>query len=209
MKTTDQLGFDDMLAAAEAENEARKFERLTAHLPGTMQEALPYFGDLLECHNAAMLAADVDETMRLRDEADLLARKLDTESRGILAHENAPGKVLKRKTAGAPDTVPIWGQRGEFTIEAAGMRVRIEMEGVFGICSGLSYWPGFAARAVDLDRPFLSETGYRSFLGIHGDPVPGMTPDGFAAEAIANYVTSQLKGRLLAIDPKWCRDDRS
>ena len=206
MKTTDQFGFDDLLASAETENAARRFERKTAHLPGTMSEAFPYFRGLLEHHNAAMLAADVDETKRLRNEAGLLAKKLDPENRGILANENAPGCVLERETAAAPGTVPIWGQHGDFTIEAAGMRVRIEMEGVFGIGSSFGYWPGFAAHAVDVDRPFLSETGYRSFLGVRGNPVPGIAPDAFAHEAVATYVTRHLKGQLLPIDPKWCRE---
>lgn len=200
-----QLGFDDLLADAATENTARKFERETAHLPGTMDEALGYFRGLLDRHHAAMLAADIDEAMRLREEADLLALKLNGGEPGILAHEDAPGRALERETAASPETVPLWGQKGEFTIALSGMRVHIEMEGVFGIGSGFGYWPGFAARAVDVHRPFLSETGYRSFLGIHADPVPGMTPDSFAAKIIAAYAERDLKGKLLAIDPRWCR----
>ena len=55
MSQAGQLGFDDLLTSAEADNRARKFERKTAHLPGTMAGALPFFRDLLNLHNATML----------------------------------------------------------------------------------------------------------------------------------------------------------
>ena len=82
------------------------------------------------------------------------------------------------------------------------MRVRIEIDGMFGIGSTSCPFPGFAARAVDFDRPFSSETGYRSFLGIHAEPVPGMTTDEFIAVVIAARVRIELKGRLRAIKPE-------
>jgi len=205
MTMTDQLGFADLLAEAGAENEARKFARKTAHLPDTMDEAVPVLRALIERHHAAMLAADVEAAMRLREEAHLLAEKLDVEDRGILAGEDAPGRVLARRTAALPGAVPLWGQAGDFVLETCGMRVRIEMDGVFGIAATFVYWPGFSAHAVERARPFLSETGYRSFLGIHADRVPGLTPDSFAAKVIASHVQCELRGRLLAIDPQWGR----
>lgn len=79
------------------------------------------------------------------------------------------------------------------------MRVEIAMEGVFGIGSGFSFWPGFAARAVDPHRPFLSPTGYRSFLGIHAEAQPGLTPGDFVSRVIEAYVERELTGRLVAV----------
>ncbi len=49
------------------------------------------------------------------------------------------------------------------------------------------YWPAFSARAVEFDRPFLSTTGYRSFLGVQGDPVPGLSPDEFTRRVVESY----------------------
>ena len=49
-------GFDALLADVENENRARKFERETVHLPGTMEEALPFYGLRLRQHHAAMLS---------------------------------------------------------------------------------------------------------------------------------------------------------
>lgn len=52
---------------------------------------------------------------------------------------------------------------------------------------------------MEFDAPFLSETGYRSFLGIHADPVAGLGPAEFCARIIEVHVNRQLKGKLLAI----------
>ncbi|MCV0381733.1 hypothetical protein [Nitratireductor sp.] len=141
--------------------------------------------------------------MRLRKEARRLARRLNGSDPGILAGPDAPGCALDREAAAVAGSVPLWGQSGEFLVELSGMKVRVEIEGVFGIASGVSFWPGFAAHAVNLDRPFLSETGYRSFLGIHADPQPDLLPDEFVRKAIAGYVRSGLKGRLVSIAPRY------
>lgn len=197
--SADQLGFEALLRSADAENRAREFARETGHLPGTMEEAIPYYRLLIRQHHAAMLAADVDETMRLRREADLLATRLNRGEPGILAVEDSPGRVLARETAAEPGAVPLWGQDGEFTITVGAMRVRIELDGMFGIGSHFVYWPGFAAHAVDWDRPFLSETGYRSFVGLYAEPAPGLLPDEFAGKVIASHVARELKGQLRPI----------
>lgn len=198
---TDQLGFDGLLVEAETENEDRIFRRQTAHLPGTMFVALPFFARLIDDHHAAMMTADVDETMRLREEAHRLAQKLNGGDGGILADDNAPGCVLARETAADPGTVPLWGQQGAFIVEAAGCRVRIEIDGVFGIGAAFGYWLGFSAHAIDRDEPFISPTGYRRFLGLSGTPAPGITPDEFARRIIERHVAKQMGGKLVAIEP--------
>jgi hypothetical protein len=79
--------------------------------------------------------------------------------------------------------------------------VHITMDG--SVMSSVCFWPGFAARAVDPDRPFLRETGYRSFLCIHADPKPGLTPGEFASSVVAGHVARACKGRLVAIKPRY------
>jgi hypothetical protein len=62
-----QLGFGDLLADADEANTQRKFDRATAHLPGTMAEALPFYRAMIDRHHhAAMLAADVEQAMAIR-----------------------------------------------------------------------------------------------------------------------------------------------
>lgn len=197
-----QLGFADLLAEAATTNEQRQFDKATAHLPGTMAEALPFYRRMIERHHAAMQAADIDEAMSIREDAHRLAEKLDAGNCGIIAGPDAPGCILERETAAAAGTFPLWGQAGEFIVTVGAMRVRIEMHGMFGVGSTFCLFPGFSAHAVDRDRPFLSETGFRSFIGVSGDLVPGLTPEDFARAVIATYVKRELKGRLKAIEPR-------
>jgi hypothetical protein len=131
-----------------------------------------------------------------------LAAKLNGGTCGIIAGPDAPGCILERESAAAPGSVPLWGQAGEFTITVGAMRVRIELKGMFGIGSTFCLFPGFYAHAVDKDRPFLSETGFRTFLGVSGQLVPGLTTEDFARETIAAHVRCELKGRLLPIETR-------
>lgn len=175
-----QLGFDAFLTEAETINKTAAFESAHGHLPGTMEEALSVYQGLFERHHAAMLAADVEAVMALRQEARKLARKLNKGEPSILAGPDAPGCVLARESAAPDGTIPLWGQTGSFIITVNSMRVRIDMDGMFGIGARYMPWVNFSARAVDWDKPFLSETGYRSFMGLYAELVPGLTPDTFA-----------------------------
>lgn len=197
-----QLGFGDLLAEADAKNAKRIFQRETTGLPDTIAGGIPFYHGLVEQHHAAMLAADVNGVRALRETARLLARKLNNGEPGILAHEDSPGCVLARETAAPRGTVPLWGQKGDFIIETNSMHVRIEMEGIFGIGS-FGHWLGFSAHAVDLDRPFISETGYRSFLGVSIALAEGVTPDRFAVEIVAAFVRREIKGKLTQIEESY------
>jgi hypothetical protein len=198
-----QLGFDGLLAEADDANRKHRFARDTFHLPETMAEGLPYYRDLIEQHHGAMVAADVETVIAIREEARRLARKLNGGSGGYLAGDDSPGNVLTRETAAPSGTIPFWGQSGSFEIVCQGVRVRIELEGLFGIGTGFGFWPGFSAHAVEPDKPFLSSTGYRSFLGLHGAPEPGLAPQDFVAAVIAASVEKELKGRLVSIEPAY------
>jgi hypothetical protein len=196
---SDQLGFADLLASADKANHLRQLEQTTSHLPSTLEQALPFYRSLIDRHHTAMLAADENETLRLRDEARKLALRLNGGDRGILADADAPGRVLERETAARIDTPPLWGQSGDFWVSAGIMRVRIRTHGMFGVGMNWHFWPGFCAYAVDYEQPFLSETGYRSFLGIHADLVPDMTPETFARAILTSFVERNLHGRLVRI----------
>jgi len=183
------FGFDEMLE-----------EQRTAHIPSTMEEAIPYYRKLIERHHEAMLAGDIPAAMKIREEAHDLAVKVNGGDVGICADADAPAYVLERATAAPAGTVPMWGQTGEFTIKVGATPVRIEQDGIFGTGAFYVPWPGFSANAVDYQKPFISETGYRSFIGCHVDPVPGMTPDVFASRMIQGYVDKECKGKLRKIE---------
>jgi hypothetical protein len=203
MSHCQQLGFEALLSDAETDNRIRQQDRETAHLPGTLAEAVPYFRSLTRQHHAAMMAADIEKAIALREDAHLLAEKLNGFEPGIIADEDAPGCVLERTAAAPAGTVPLWGQNGTFEITVGGMRVYIEMDGMFGIGATSMTWPGFSAHAVEWDKPFLSETGYRSFIGLCGELRAGETPHAFACRIVAAHVAGGLKGKLCAIRPEY------
>lgn len=197
-----QFGFDALLTEADSVNRRAAFERECGHLPVNMGEAIPYYRSLIDRHHHAMLAADLDAAMTLRAEAERLATRLNNGEPGICAGPDAPGSVMEARTAAEDGVIPKWGQRGNFVVEVGDMRVQIEMDGLFGIGARFMTWMNFYARALDWDHPFLSETGYHSFMGLHAPLVPGLTPDMFAAKIIAVHVSRTLKGRLLPIAPE-------
>ena len=196
---TAQLGFDSWLRDADEENERRSFLRSVSHLPGTWEEAVPYYRTLLGLHHAAMLEANEAEVIRLRDEAHDLAARLNGGTFMGICEAEGTGRRLEAGTACAGDSPLKWGQAGSFVLDHDGMAVRIEMDGLFGIGSTFHLWPGFKAHAVDRRKPFISDTGFRSFLGC-GLPelVPGQTPEQFAALMLADYV-EELEGRLFKV----------
>jgi hypothetical protein len=194
-----QLTFDALLVDAAVANQVRGHDRRFGHLPGTMEAAVPYFQDLIARHHRAMFGGDAALVERLRGEAHDLARKLNGYEAGILADEDAPGCVLARLTRAEAGTVPQWGQVGSFEIRHRTMRVRIELEGLFGIGALNMSWLSFSAHAIEKGRPFLSDTGYRSFQGTGGLLAAGYTPDTFAAGVVGEYVERELKGQLFQI----------
>jgi len=176
-------------------------EQRTAHVPSTMEDAVPYYRRLIEREHAAMIAGDTAEAMKVREEAHDLAVKLNGgTSLGICGGKDAPGPTLERLTAAPEGEIPLWGQEGNFIIDLDGMKVRIEQDGMFGIGAFMSPAPGFSAHAVDYDKPFLSETGYRSFIGSRPEIEPGMTPDLVAAEMIRSYMARECKGKPKRIE---------
>ena len=190
MTNSEQLGFgfDEMLE-----------EQRTAYLPSTMDEAIPFYRKLIERHHEAMLTGDIQAAMILREEAHDLAIKLNNGTHLGICAPDGPAKILEAQAAAPVGTVPLWGQTGDYTIDADGIKVRIEQDGIFGIGSSMSPAPGFSAHAVDFDKPFLSDTGYRSFIGYRPDIEPGMTPDVMARETIRAHIKREAKGKLCRI----------
>lgn len=184
------FGFDQMLE-----------EQRTAHIPSSMEEAIPFYRNLIERHHEAMMDGDVQKTMAIRGEAQDLAIKLNGGTLlGISGGPDAPASVLERETAAPKGTIPLWGQLGDFEINVRGIPVRIEQDGIYGIGAGTGALLGFETHAVDYNRPFISNTGYRSFIGVHGNMPRGVTPDAVAAEVIKAHIDQQLKGKLQKIE---------
>lgn len=74
-----------------------------------------------------------------------------------VANQNAAGHLVEQYCSAAPGTVPMWGQRGEFLVTVSGVRAIVELRDGFG-----RFRTGFSFHVVDADKPFISETGYKS-----------------------------------------------
>ncbi len=75
-------------------------------------------------------------------------------------------------------SVPIWGQPGRFVVTAAGCRVIVKVDGILG--NGLNH---IECYALDFDRPFITQTGYRSMYPNAPSAEP-MSVDAWATKAI-------------------------
>lgn len=191
---SEQLGFGFEAMAEEQE---------TAHLPSEMEAGIGAYRVMLEQHHQAMLEGDEKRVMAIRKDANRLAVKLNGGEPSILGGPDAPGYVLMDSTAARPGMVPMWGQEGEFDIKVGDMPVHIKMDGMLGICQSMSMWPGFSANVVEPEKRFFSETGFRSFIGVHAESHAGITPDEFAREVIASHIRGECKGKLRSVKEEY------
>ena len=111
---------------------------------------------------------------------------------GCQGGPEAAGCVIDRHCSAAPGDVPCWGQAGQFLVEVEGLRALVDFGGGVGVMGS-----HFEFNAVDLDKPFISETGYRShFDRLRG----GMTVDAVAA-AIFAAILKEKRPKLIEPDP--------
>jgi len=178
-------------------------EQATAHLPSDMEAGIAAYRTMLEKNHQAMLAGDEKTAMAIRKEANRLAEKLDPQDHGILSGPEASGYLLMNGTAATPGTIPMWGQSGEFDVKVGNMPVHIKMDGMIGTFGSINLWPPFSANVVEPEKPFFSETGFRSFIGVHAEPHAGITPDEFARGVIAAHIKGECKGKLRAVKEEY------
>jgi hypothetical protein len=87
---------------------------------------------------------------------------------------------------GGAGDVPLWGQRGQFLVADGDVRALVEYEAGYGGPLGAH----FQFHVIDLDRPFISETGYRS----HFDTARGcMTVDEVARGILAAQLAEKKR----------------
>lgn len=199
----EQTSFDTLLNDTDRINEQTQFEKQVAHLPSTMAEAIEFHHEQIKAHHQAMLDCDFEKAIAIREDARLLALKLNKNKGGIIAHENAPGCVLARECAADKGTIPLWGQQGVFTITVKGIQVEITIDGMFGIGATSMIYAGFGAKAVDWNKSFISETGYRSFLGCAVTPQKEMTTEDFAKTVITHFLEHDRQGQFVQIGERF------
>ena len=142
--------------------------RIAAQMPEDRGGILREARATIDALNDAVLASDGagTEAAELRYEAAVW--KLNGKTFfGSMAGPESGGIVAQKECSAAPGTVPKWGQSGEFVATVDGMRALVSVSEGFSV--GRTH---YEFRAVDLDRPFISPTGYRSHFAA---PVGGVT----------------------------------
>lgn len=144
------------------------------HLPDSFAALVPLYRACIVRFNEAVGARDFDAAGAISGEAhDLVEHALSFDrfqrgrtSRGWHYCFYDVARIFDRLTRAAPGTIPLFGQSGDFETVASTTRVRFKTDGVAGCLGMFAYegrtW-GFSLHAVELDRPFFSETGFRSF----------------------------------------------
>lgn len=184
-------------AAHLARDERPEFLALVAELADVPAEQFPALAkQAAEQYHDAVLAGHVDALDRAEDAYTALVYKLNGDSlHGCKADADSAGHVLARAVAAQPGQVPGWGQAGEFLLEVDGLRVWVvvphHMLGNHRFCD---------FRAVDLDKPFVSETGYRS-VTLTATSSIGETVDQAARREVLELI--QAAGKLKTIEGEY------
>ena len=160
------------------EHKRRELEMLAIakSLPTGTVELLAVCRMECDAYGAAVLADDGDAVAaaRLRYKAAVWVLN-DGTMFGSFSGPESGGELAARHCAALPGSLPGWGQKGEFLIEVDGMRAVV--------CYGsqlTTFSTHFEFHAIDLDRPFVSDSGYRSHF-VNGPT--GSVTVAFAAEA--------------------------
>lgn len=139
--------------------------------------------------NAAVLASDGTAAEVAENRYNAVVWKLNGGTfSGCIADETSSGNRVMAHCAAEPGVVPMWHQAGDFVIDVDGMRVRVRTK-PFARSYALEF------NAVDVDKPFLSDTGY---LSAFSDPVAGLTVRD-VAQRTARAEIKARKARLIRV----------
>lgn len=154
-----------------AENVAKLRDGSDEYLVGIAREALHHY-------HAAMMACDkpgrlpyelvieacvetlyrIEEYGGQEERGDGSGRSWPPRCRSRFNCWNSASSWLGKQLAAPDGEIPMHGQPGRFMLTIHGCRTDVRYPGLFG---GV----GLDGRVIDLDRPFFSETGFRSFTG--------------------------------------------
>jgi len=132
---------------------------LAEQLPNERSELLGAAAEALASMNRALQVSDEVTASKAADLYEAVIWKLNGGTfYGCLMGADAAGSVVIEHCAATPGNIPLWGQRGEFLIEVDGVRSLVKSRAGFGGALSVS----FEFHAIDLDGPFVSETGFLS-----------------------------------------------
>lgn len=160
-----------------------KINEVAATLPTDRATLLQEAAEAVAALNSAVLEGDDDAADAAADRYDAAVIVLNGGTFfGCMDRNNpdAGGILAENHCRAEPGTVPSWGQNGEFMITVSGIRaVVVVKEGFSRLCYSFEF------HAVDADRPFISETGFKSH---YEDARGGMTVDQVARAVFTAYL---------------------
>lgn len=189
----------------------RQMESIAQQLPDDHRILDAAYATLLDL-NHACIAGDADQRDANVHRFEACIWKLNGNTFfGCNAGEKDAACVISRYCCANEGAVPVWGQEGQFIIESAGgLRawVKIEAGCMIGYLSA-------SFNAVDLDKPFISETGYRSYFFRLSEVWPGETVETHSQRILQSlidarkkplFIDSQHRDRLASeILPEWMK----
>jgi hypothetical protein len=175
---------------------------MPSDMVGLLDAAMSAVRDL----HAAVLASYNQAAEAAEERYEAIVWKLnDGQFFACRADEDSPGCIIDRHCAAIPGEIPVWGQYGEFIIQVDGVRALVKFGDGYGV--GQTH---FTFHAVDLDRPFISETGYRSHFDV---PYAGRAVDEAAVAIFGTYLKDSKPRKIADADrdrladdplPAWC-----
>lgn len=176
----------DRIAQRDAERNAAAAS-VAATLPADRAALLDVARECVELYNEAVLNRADFAALIIGERYDAVVWRLNGGTYfGCNGGDESAGSVIARHCQATPGEVPLWGQRGEFIVTVKDIRCWVKYSG--GLGSVLSCH--FEFNAVDLDGPFISETGYRSHFCA---PIRGKTVDAAATEIFAEFLNKERR----------------
>ena len=117
---------------------------------------------------------------------------------GASADEQQAANVISEYCRADGGAVPMWGQHGDFIIESlGGIRARVKTDA--GCMMG---YLSASFNAVDLGAPFVSETGYRSYIFQFSEILPGETVLTHVMRVFQSLLDARKKPIFVAADSR-------
>lgn len=144
-------------------------------------------------YHAAALSGDAAGMTKHGDDVTAAVRSA---SFALNTYQLAAADQMRPYLEAKPGEEPMWGQPGRWVIEIAGCRADFHY-------GGLLDYLGNAAHVIDLEKPFISETGFRSFVGLgHGDVdgvigTGGLSPSAWFSRACAEQCATDMNGKRM------------
>ncbi|KVW77424.1 hypothetical protein WK99_27915 [Burkholderia ubonensis] len=137
--------------------------------------------------HAAVVADDAATAEVASDRYDAVVWRLNGDT--FFGCRVGAGELIEQHCRAERGNIPMWGQAGEFLINVSGVRSIVEVDDGFG-----RFRVFFKFHAVDVNKQFISETGFRSHFEVFQS---GKTVDEVAKAIFAAFLA---KGRTM-IDP--------